>query len=100
MGRKQKHTPVSQIVNALRGYVWLRSRERQAALKREGYCCERCGVKQSKAKGRVVKVEVHHRNGINWKGLAQMVRERLLPDPKELEVLCKECHEAEHESER
>ena len=96
MGRKKPETPLSQIVTALRGYVWLRSRERTAALKREGYTSERCNAKQSKAKGREVKVVVHHRNGINWKGLAELIRERLLPHPSELEVLCKKCNDLEH----
>ena len=95
MGRKVPYTPVSRIVNGIRR-VWLTSRERLSALKREGYTCERCGVKQSAAKGREVKVVVHHRNGIDWNGIAELVRERVLVDPAELEVLCKSCHDLEH----
>jgi predicted HNH restriction endonuclease len=95
MGRKLPHTPLSQIKSALRT-VWLRSRERAAALKREKYCCERCGIKQSMAKGRVVKVVVHHRKGIDWGDVVQQVRARMLPDPSELEVLCVDCHKKEH----
>ena len=97
MGKKSPYTTNTTIISALRGRVWLRSRERAAALKRENYCCERCGVKQSKAKGKEVAVHVHHKQGINWKGLADDIRARLLPDPSELEVLCKECHEREHD---
>jgi len=78
--------------------VWLRSRERAAALKREQYTCERCGKKQSRAKGKEVYVEVHHRNRIDWEGVVSLVIERMLPDPKELEVLCKHCHGEEHET--
>ena len=99
MGKKLKTTPRSRIKNALRSMVWLRSRERAAALKREGYCCERCGGKQSKAKGKEFKVEVHHKEGIDWEGVTDIVIERLLPDPSELEVLCPECHDKEHKQE-
>lgn len=96
MGKRLPTTPRSRVKAALR-QVWLRSRERAAALKREGYCCERCGAKQSKAEGRVVKLEVHHVNGINWDGVVDLVMERMLPSPDELEVLCEACHEKEHE---
>ena len=95
MAKKLPTTPKSRVKNALR-QVWLRSRERAAALKREGYCCERCGRKQSTAKGKELKVQVHHRKGINWDGLVDNIITRLLPDPAELEVLCERCHEEEH----
>ena len=91
MGRKLPYTPKSRIRSALRN-VWLRSRERYAAIKREHNTCQRCGVKGSRAKGREVKIEVHHIDKINWDGLIDLVRERLLHDPEHLEVLCKECH--------
>ncbi len=81
--------------------LWLRSRERQAALKRDGYTCQECGVKQSKAKGREVKVEVHHVEGVlNWNYLLDHVFRHLLCDPKFLETLCKECHGRETEVRR
>jgi len=95
MGKKLPYTPNGIIKNALR-QVWLRSRERAAAMKREGYCCERCHVKQSVAKGKEQKMQVHHKNGIDWDGLAELVRDRLLPDPKDLEVICPDCHDKEH----
>ena len=96
MGRRLPHTPKSRIASALRN-LWLRSRERAAALKREGNCCERCGVKASKAKGREVQVVVHHRDGIdNWSEVVQVIREKILCDPERLEVLCVECHQKEH----
>ena len=78
----------------------MRSRERASALKREGYCCERCGAKQSRAKGKEVYVEVHHKQGItNWQEIYRQIRELLLTDPDDLEVLCVSCHEKEHQEE-
>jgi 5-methylcytosine-specific restriction endonuclease McrA len=96
MGRRSLTTPRSFVRSALRR-IWLRSRERAAALKREGYCCERCHAKQSRAKGREIYVEVHHKNKIvNWEAMIDSVFAWLLPDPSELEVLCETCHDEEH----
>ena len=95
---KLPYTPNSKIKNALRR-LWLQSREHSAALKRTGYCCERCGVKQSRAKGREVYIDVHHADGIDWSGLIDLIRERLLPDPGRLEPLCRKCHKKLHEEE-
>lgn len=95
MAKKSLKTPRSRVRAALR-QVWLRSRERAAALQRESYCCERCGRKQSVAKGRELKLEVHHNRGIDWDGIIDLVIERILVDPSELEVLCKDCHREEH----
>ena len=95
MGRKLKYTPKSQIRSALRR-LFLRSRERAAALKRDKYTCCRCGAKQSVAKGRVVKVECHHKDGVtNWTRIFDCIYEELLCDPAGLEVLCSSCHGAE-----
>jgi predicted HNH restriction endonuclease len=93
MGKRSPNTPKSRVKNAIR-QVWLRSRERAAALKKTGYCCERCEVKQSKAKGREVKVQVHHVDGIDWDGVVDLVIERVLRG--DLEVLCEDCHGKEH----
>jgi 5-methylcytosine-specific restriction endonuclease McrA len=95
MSRRLPHTPLSQIRSALR-QLWLRSRERAQALKNAGYCCERCGRKQSKAKGQEVAVSVHHRDLIDWAGLLELIRERLLQSPEKLEALCDDCHQEEH----
>jgi predicted HNH restriction endonuclease len=85
-------TPNSHIKHALR-LLWLKSRERAEALKRAGYKCAKCGVKQSQAKGKEQKVEVHHKAGIgNWEKVIDTIREELLPDSSLLEVLCPECH--------
>ena len=96
--RRKPNTPRSKIRAALRA-LWMRCRERQAALKAAKYCCARCGIKQSKAKGREVKVEVHHKRGILWEEIIDLIAERLLQTPEDYEVLCERCHEAEHEEE-
>lgn len=94
MGKRLPYTPNSQIRSALRR-LFLRSRERAAALKRDGYTCCKCGRKQSKAKGREISVEVHHISGVEWEGLFDDIRRRLLQDPKKMKTLCKECHDKE-----
>lgn len=91
MSKKLPHTPTSRIKDALRK-LWLRSRERAAAIKRDGYSCQTCGAKQSRAKGREVFVEVNHRHGIRWVEIIKFIREELLCGPEHLETLCKECH--------
>lgn len=92
MGKRLSHTPSSKIKNDIRR-LWLRSRERAAAIKREKNTCQSCGKKGSVAKGKEVKIEVHHVKGItNWNDVVQYIRENILVDPKELEVLCKDCH--------
>jgi predicted HNH restriction endonuclease len=96
VGKRLPYTPSSTIRTALRR-LWLRSRERSAALRREGYCCQACGVKQSKAKGREVAVEVHHTAGaICWAEIEAAIRMWLLTDPEDLEVLCLKCHDKRH----
>ena len=94
MGKKQPNTPRSRIRSALR-QVFLRSRERAAVLKEAGYSCS-CGLKQSKAKGKEVAVQVHHKTGIdNWDTIIDAVYEKLL-NKDDMEVLCKKCHEFHH----
>lgn len=76
--------------------LWLRSKERNEALKQQSYTCNRCGVKASKAKGKEQKVEVHHKEGVlNWDVLIREIRAYLLTTPDNLEVLCPECHKKE-----
>lgn len=95
--RKRKPvTPRSQTRSALRR-LWLRSRERQAALKRDGYTCQECGVKQSKAKGREVSIEVDHLDGIDWTLILDYVYRHLLVAPDRLETVCKPCHKGRTE---
>jgi len=95
--RKKPETPRSKVKNAIR-QLWLRSRERALALKQAEYRCQRCGVKQSVAKGKEQKLEVHHLEGIgNWQAVIDLIYSEILCSPEKLEVLCPECHEGEHE---
>ncbi len=97
MSKKQLNTPRSRVRAALRS-VWMKSRERAAALKRTGNTCEICGKKQSMAKGKEVKLEVHHTTGIgNWNEVIDAVYKHILCHPDQLQPLCKECHERVHE---
>lgn len=98
MGKKLATTPKSKVRAALR-QLWLRSRERAAALKREGYCCEICKAKQSKAKGREIGLQVHHRDGIDWNGVIDLIFERIMVHPDKLQVLCEGCHAEHHDNE-
>ncbi len=92
MGKRLLSTPRSKIRSALR-QLWLRSRERAAALKRDKYTCQGCNRKQSKAKGKEFAVEVHHKDGIpNWEAVIDAVYEHILCSPEHLETLCEECH--------
>lgn len=92
MGKKTEYTPRSQIRSALR-QAWLRSRERSRTLKRDEYTCQSCNKKQSKRKGKEVKVSVHHKNGVgNWDKIIDAIYKELLCHPDNLITLCDECH--------
>lgn len=93
--KKKPNTPRSKVKNALRR-LWLQSRERAQALKNAQYCCDICGIKQSRAKGREVYLNVHHREGVNWDGVVDLIFERLLHKPERYQVLCVECHKDKH----
>lgn len=97
MGKRVPYTPSSKIRQALR-QLWLRSRERAAALKRDKYTCVDCGVKQTKKKEQEIAVCVHHRKEIEWDGVLEFIRERVLQTPDDLETLCKECHDKKHKT--
>ena len=94
MGKRLPYTPNSKIRQALRKLT-LWSRERSAAMKRDKYTCVKCGNKKSTAKGKEIRVEAHHKRGIDWTGLIQLIRERLLQTPDDWECLCEECHKKE-----
>jgi 5-methylcytosine-specific restriction endonuclease McrA len=99
MGKRLDYTPNSKIRSALR-MLFLRSRERAMAIKRDKYTCVCCGAKQLKAKGQEIKVEVHHIDGIlNWDKLINQVRKYLLCTPGKLQTLCVQCHSKETKSE-
>ena len=92
MGRKKPYTPNSKIRASLRR-LWLHSRERSRAIKRDNYSCQICGVKQSRAKGKEVYVEVHHLENIcNWQEMYDSIRKNLLCSEDDLQTLCKKCH--------
>lgn len=92
--KRSERTTRSQIRQALRR-LSLRSRERAACLKRDGYRCRRCGAKQSRKKGAEVYVEAHHTKGVLWDVLIDQVYEMLLCHPDDMVTLCKSCHEKE-----
>jgi len=94
MGKKKPHTPRSKIKSAIRR-AWMQSRERAKALKDTGYCCKRCGIKQSRAKGKEVYLEVHHDPVIDWEGVVSLIFERVL-NPVQY-PLCKKCHNEKHD---
>jgi len=97
MGRKKPNTPRSHVKHCLR-QLTLRSRERAAALKATGYCCSDCGVKQSKAKGREVAIQVHHDPPLadKWESVIDEIMD-LLASPQF--PLCKSCHDEKHQKE-
>ena len=41
-------------------------------------------------------MEVHHANGLDWDALVEEIYCELLPNPDQLEVLCRECHKELH----
>ena len=92
MGKKSLYTPRSRVKNALR-QLWLRSRERADALKRDKYTCQSCLRKASVAKGKEFKVQVHHLDGIDWEDMVNLVYAHILVSPSKLTVLCKKCHD-------
>ena len=98
MGKRLPNTPRSKVRAAIR-QLFLRSRERQAALKRDNYTCQRCKKKQSMAKGHEQKVIVHHLNGIEWENIIDYIFRHVLVDPKHLETLCPDCHQRETDGE-
>ena len=98
MGKKLLTTPRSKIRAMIR-QLWLRSRERSKALKDAKYHCNRCNVKQSTAKGKEVKLNVHHVHGISdWDTIIDLIVAKILD--VELEVLCVKCHDDHHLKEK
>ena len=95
MSRKKPNTPRSRIRSTLR-QLWLRSRERAAALKRAGNCCEVCGEKSKHLKGGTVTLHVHHHDMIKWDKILDYIQKNILVHPDKLDVMCKECHDEEH----
>jgi 5-methylcytosine-specific restriction endonuclease McrA len=92
--KRKESTPRRQVRAAIRK-LWLRSRERASALKRDQYTCQVCGKKQSRKKGHEQKVEVHHLNGIEWEKIIDYIFRHVLVDPKHLMTECPDCHAKE-----
>jgi hypothetical protein len=92
MAKRLPYTPKSRIQNWIRR-GWTQSRENAKVRKDANYSCSQCGKKQSRAKGKVVKIEVHHIDEINWENVIRVVREEVLDKPQI--VLCYDCHKAE-----
>jgi len=90
-------TPTRTSRAKIKGYLrqmWVRSYERAEAMKRDGYCCQDCGIKQSKKKGAEVKINVHHKEGIDvWDEIIDLIEKHLLCNPDKLETLCEDCHD-------
>jgi len=88
-----KRTPRSRIKGMLR-QMFLRSKERNACLKRDAYTCQLCNKKQTMKKGQEFKVECHHIKGIDvWDNIISLIQEQLLCDVDELQTLCRDCHD-------
>lgn len=92
-------TPNNVIRSALR-QLWMRSKERNQAIKNANRQCVVCSARQSAAKGREVKLNAHHTDGIDWADLIRLVRERLLMTPDAYTVVCERCHKQEHDEEK
>ena len=86
-------TPRSRVKGMLR-QIFLRSNERNEALKRDNYTCQDCKTKQSTKKGFEFKVQVHHKEGIQvWDKIIDLIYQELLCHPDKLKTLCKDCHD-------
>jgi 5-methylcytosine-specific restriction endonuclease McrA len=73
--------------------MFLKSCERNQCLQRDYYTCQLCKRKQTKKKGQELKVQVHHKQGIDaWNNIIDAIQEQLLCDPDELQTLCEDCH--------
>ena len=98
MGKRVPYTPTSRITAMCR-VLWLRSRERAAAIKRESGCCQVCGAKgraKETCNGPKVALEVHHERPPSWERIHKVIREELLQEPEVLTVFCKSCHTGFH----
>ena len=85
-------TPPSRIRSVLRQRIWMWSRERAEALKRDGRRCRACGSKEE--------LEVHHLDQSGIDEIIALIYRTLLCHPDRLITLCRACHlEAEpHET--
>ncbi len=97
--KKSDITTKAWLTSGLRR-MWMKSKERYAAIKRDNATCVKCGRKRSVAKGREVKINVHHKSGkIDWDAIVEVLKRELFVPVEELEVECVECHKKEKENE-
>jgi 5-methylcytosine-specific restriction endonuclease McrA len=94
MGRKKPTTPRSKVKGMLRR-TFLNSRERTAAMKRDGYKCVVCGKKRSE-----IRLEVHHRDGAHLNEIVDLIYEKLLCPPDRLTTYCVDCHQEEGKNDK
>jgi 5-methylcytosine-specific restriction endonuclease McrA len=83
-------TPPSRIRSVLRRAIWLYSRERAEALKRDGRKCRACGSKEQ--------LEVHHLDGSGIDEIIELIYKMLLCNPDRLITLCSTCHKTAGEA--
>jgi hypothetical protein len=51
---------------------------RMSIRERDKYTCQKCGIKQTMAKGKEVKIEIHHKNHVlNWGKIFECIKENL-----------------------
>lgn len=95
--KKYRPTTRKMVEAKLRKAIWLVSRERAEAKRRDKNTCQRCGAKGSKAKGREVPdPEVHHKSPVDFAPIVDLILDSLLCHPDNLECLCSSCHRKEH----
>jgi 5-methylcytosine-specific restriction endonuclease McrA len=94
MGKRRKYeeweTTNSKITAVIRRYLWMWSKERAYTIKRDKKTCRICGVK-----GKDVKLNVHHTNGVDMEAIREEIRQSLLCHPDFLITLCPDCHSRE-----
>jgi 5-methylcytosine-specific restriction endonuclease McrA len=83
-------TTNSKITAAIRRYLWMWSKERAYVLKRDKKTCQKCG-----AKGSDVKLDVHHKNGVDMAAIREEIRRTLLCSPDDMITHCADCHKNE-----
>jgi predicted HNH restriction endonuclease len=94
--KAKRRIPAKTRVRSALRRLWMISPERSDCLRAWGYKCADCGAKQSVAKGRECKLDVHHLDGIDWGEVKGNDVTQLFPDPSRLVPLCKACHKARH----
>jgi 5-methylcytosine-specific restriction endonuclease McrA len=100
--RKKPVTPRSKVRAALT-MLFLRSRERSAAIKRDKNTCTVCGIKATKAgkdETKWISMEVHHIEGAQKDKIIDMIYEHLICNPDLLTTLCRSCHQQITEKEK